>query len=1016
MNDRARVPFALVGVVLLVGSTTFAATLATRSPAQSSPATERALERTTAATTTALRTATRRAARQAARRPVTRPANTTAGGVLAPSTPFRDYLRIRLYLAARQHLQAVDQRVEDVRTTVALPPVRSEADLRRAKDRVYVERWGPEGRSLRVRVENVTATARRDGRVVERVGLSPTFVVETPVLAMHDRVERFRDQLAAGPFAPGLTRRLTARLYGLAWARGYAQYGGLPISNVIANRHVELATNHALLATQRDVFGRADPAGRRGLRAATRRVAYTDVLTAAGASPQRTDAILRAAERIGPGKRSGGDKRVGPDPVGAWGRGAPSPEDELAVGVNRSADRAYVQLLETNLTAVLRSVYSADVRLVARRELIDRDPGERHDPPSGWTLGGTQTRTERRVTGTVRPRSGAADERGDWHRLRAYGRRVVRETTTIKRWHRDGRTRTTRSTRRDTFRVTVALLGRHAPSRFAPRRGIESVHRPGVGPLDGPNLAGIEPVAVEQLVTDRGGPDALALQAVQGELDTTRERVYGSRPDGLRNLVARELVGVRNRVRNVTVQVRRGSVGTLSVNPPAALAEELRGRRGELVDAPATYGHVAAKARAATRAAYVDRVVARLELRAARQRRTRGAVDDVLRDHGGSLAAVDRSLRARRTARTVDPAGEPGETDLGPTGAEQSSVDGAPPYLTLAEISRERAGVAGDGDVRPLAARNLNVFTVPYGEAADAVIGGLFGPQRVHLRTAARTLLAANRANASGNDTLGRRRNALRNEVRVSVGFVRRRVRRVLRRQRVGASERERREIVGAGLADWHTPAGRALALTNGSAVRRVAREAATRDDRFAAPPERTRLAMALRVTVDRALASPKGRPRQPAVNGTATVLKAVARRGLETAFEHLGEEVRSRWAGEALGTLPAGVPVTPSPGQWYATLNVWHVEVMGGYERFTVRGPRGRPGSGGAAVAYTRAGTAVRLDVDDDGRRELLGRNENVSFRTNTTVVVVVPPGGRGVGDTDGNADERSSGWPTET
>jgi hypothetical protein len=54
-----------------------------------------------------------------------------------------------------------------------------------------------------------------------------------------------------------------------------------------------------------------------------------------------------------------------------------------------------------------------------------------------------------------------------------------------------------------------------------------------------------------------------------------------------------------------------------------------------------------------------------------------------------------------------------------------------------------------------------------------------------------------------------------------------------------------------------------------------------------------------------------------------------------------------------------------------------------------------------------------VRLDVDGDGRPERLGRDERVDFRTRTVVAVAVPPYRSGVGDVDGNADERAGTWP---
>ena len=63
-------------------------------------------------------------------------------------------------------------------------------------------------------------------------------------------------------------------------------------------------------------------------------------------------------------------------------------------------------------------------------------------------------------------------------------------------------------------------------------------------------------------------------------------------------------------------------------------------------------------------------------------------------------------------------------------------------------------------------------------------------------------------------------------------------------------------------------------------------------------------------------------------------------------------------------------------------------------------------------SLTYVRDGSPVRIDWNDDGDREHAGRADEVSLSVRTAVVVVVPPGGQGVGDTDGNADERSAGW----
>jgi hypothetical protein len=105
----------------------------------------------------------------------------------------------------------------------------------------------------------------------------------------------------------------------------------------------------------------------------------------------------------------------------------------------------------------------------------------------------------------------------------------------------------------------------------------------------------------------------------------------------------------------------------------------------------------------------------------------------------------------------------------------------------------------------------------------------------------------------------------------------------------------------------------------------------------------------------------------------------------------------------------PAGLPIAPAPGYWYATVNAWTVSVRGAYARFALHTRRGPPGE---TLRYVRDGSTVALDVDGDGETERLGHDERVGFAANTTVVVAVPAPGF-VGDRDGNADERSAGWP---
>jgi hypothetical protein len=1050
-DRRGRVPFALVGVLLLVGSAGLSASLAGGPTPRTDDSVGVAVERTTAATNTALRGAVARAGREAAGAPVTAPANSTAGRALNDSTPFRDALRLRIYLAARDALSGVGVRSDDsqsgvghtgaVQTSVSLPPIRNASALRAAKRRVEIEPAGgpdrAENAGLRVRIRNVTVTATRGGRVAEREQITPELVVATPALALHERTERFESRLNRGPLAPGLGRRLTARLYVAAWARGYAQYGGAPVQNVVANRHVELAANGALLREQRVAFGRSDPRARRALGWATARVGATDLLIAAdnrrGAA--WTDRLLATADKY---------QQENPMPGGVTSENlTEAPRDSrrsFRVGVNRTADRAFADLVSgangTDLSDILRSAYAADARLVAavRERAGESETRPVPESPGGnWTLRSSEVRARTAIESGA-TESGADDSPGgptlgipeSRHLLDAESRRVVQTHALVVEWTReegDGGTSdnvtTAPETRRtvqrwtETFAVRVGVAGDHGvESDLAPSRPVSGIHERG-GALDGPNFRKLRQRATEQLVGGRGGFDAAARRAVAGTLDTRPREVVGRRPDGLREWVYGDLVALRERVRNRSMTVARNrAVG--GEPPTAELARELRSRRAALLDAPERYDGAADRARVAARGAYLDRVVARLESRADREARTRRGVEGALADAGVSLDRARRILRARTTPETPPP--EPLPAD-GPGKALDLSVSGAPPYLTLAALDHEQVAAIPKGEERyPLAARNRNVFAVPYGDAAESVASAVIGDGesgRTDLRTAAMALRAANRTLAEEeNRSLARRRDSLQQSLASSMRDVRGELVAGMALSRFDLTEAERRAAVEAGLARWNTTAGRALAVANGSAAEAVAAAVVRERPELRRSDRRDWVRLRTELAVESVRTEVEGPPRST-VNGTASATRRAAetalKRAVKTGFGDATEVASERWFGEALGAVPAGLPVAPVPGYWYATVNVWSVEVRGEYARFAVSAPQGPPGE---SVAYVREAGTVEFDWDEDGESEVVGRTAPVSFQAGTTVVVVVPPGPPGVGDRDGTRDETSAGW----
>jgi len=986
----ARIPFALIGVVLLVGSATLVGTL--DDPVVSEPAVEGALDRVSAESQSALREAATSAAREAARDPLTVRANTSYGRVLNRSAPFRDSLRIRLYLRARDRPHRISGPTHGVFVRASLPGVGSPSDLRAAKRRVHVSR-ATNRTGLRIRIENVSIVARRGGRAVGRRTVSPTLVVPTPTLAVHDRVERFERLLDAGPLEPGLGRQLTGRLYPIVWARGYAQYGGAPIENVLGNRHVALATNGGVLTLQASVFGHSDPVGRAVARRGVLTTAAQDVLAAT-----RFPAVGyldRAQEKaiLQPGSAAH-LPATAVDPAG------PGPESEITIAVNRTADRAFLDTDDV-LNRTLRRTYSARVGLTQRvRTVGHQTTGSSGPPGSEWSLADVEERTHTTVSDREGgPATGLVP--AGRHHLATDRRTVTHRRTTIRQWQKDGETE--RTVRRIVERtaVTLVLSGNHTLGP-APRRPIATVHDPG-GPLDGPNMADVGATARDRLLGERGGVDRLAKRAAAGANVTDVVVVEADRPDRLHEWVYADLAGLRERVRDISMHTTRGKLATLQANPPAALGRKLEGRQDRLLDVPGTYGSVPERARIAARTVYLNNVSERLARRAENRR------DDV-GDLAGELpnTSTDSITRMQRGYERRDRQREPTDTGL------EMRVDAEPAYLTRSAVGHDTVRAIPPGRTEhPLVTKNWNVASLPYGDVVDAIVGAILGPKQTRLRSGAQVLRLVDASTVALD---GQRLATLRAEVREGVTVGAAGARSALSRLDLGDRE-SRRGLVRSALTRWETPAGRALALTNGSAARAIHGAARRRWSGELSNRSSDLLALWLNRSIHRATVSDPARVPEPAVNSSVNDLRTVIREEVTArvgdAVKNLTRKKVESITGVSLNRIPAGLPLAPVPGFWYATANLWDVQVAGEYARFTVRVPRGTPDDPGGAFRYVRDAGTVRLDVDGDGVGERLGETTRLSFRTRTTVAIAVPPGPQGVGDVDGQAIEESAGWP---
>ena len=995
-DNRARIPFALVGVLLLVGSAGIAPSLATSGPSPVDRSADVAADRVDAEATAALRGAVRDAARAATRNPVTVAAADGPGSELAGSNTFRRYLRLRIFLAARDAVTQIEHRRGDAVASVALGE--SVETTSAALDRISVSPVD-DGTELSATVHGLELRVKRDGRLLDTRRVNRTLTVGVPVLALHDRTVAFQERLNAGPVeSPGLARRTTVGLTAVAQARGLGQYAGLPISNVVANRHVALSTNAGLLDAQRAAFGRADPDAAAGVRAATLRTGVADLL-----SPHADGRVVSAATGQLPDPNA-------PEQADGNGVGNALPATRtVSVGVNGTADAAFLSLLRGDskgrgLDTIRRDGYGATVSVSADRRTVRSEHRPRPSSPGeNWTLAYATVSTETSVTGGGSHRPDERVGRGD-RLLYRTTRRVVERHTVERIWINPAvGSRTTTASWHDVSRVRITTVARLDGSP-APSRAVRPVFESG-GALGGPNLREAN-AAGRELVSELGGADGIARSMVTGGPTSASTTVTGERPEDLDAWIYDDLVTLREQVRNISVKVTASDAATGQDNGAARLAAAVRDRRSELVGAPRAYDGIADRTRVAARTAYLDRVLSRLDARAGRTGEQNDGIGRALNAAGiaperaNQLADLTPEPPAVRTAAGSE-SGVRGDTVLVP--------DGDPAYLAPSPVSGTLVdGVADEEQYVGLAVRNLNVFSVPYGDAADTVTRTLLGdPARVSLHTAGSALVAADRALATHPDpTLRSRRDALKPKVERSMTAVRQTATRTLARE-TSLGPDARRAVVDRAVARWSGPGHRALAATNGSLARAAASAAVDRLHDRGSPTavSADRIQVALRVELRRVATSERVRVSEAAVDGAVS-----ARRKMidETAKAVVGNATETAIEGGTKGKvtgIPAGLPISPTFSPWVATINVWVVESRGAYGRFAVRTDSG-------ATTYVRDGTTVSLDVDDDGIAEPVGRNERIEFSIRTVAVIAVPAGGLGVGDTDGNTDERSVAW----
>lgn len=393
-DRRARIPFALIGLALLLLSSTFVVQLGTREDPEPPRETDRAIERTESATETALTDAVTAATEEAASEPMTDPAATPYGEVLAKGDPFDQYLKALVYLEAQERLDTAGQEVGTVQTDVSLPRIGNAREFENALDRVAIrpgtETDGIESGVVEAEISGIQTVTKRDGDTVDRQTETVTVAVASPLYQLHQRTNTFQERLDAGITEPGFAQRFNARIYALGWARGYAQYSGLPVTEVIANRHVVPSANDAVYRTQKDVFGAADPnlnnAIRRGWLCMAMHDAEGLYNNYAGKASDVSTELCDASKWLF-GTQATGDVPDAPGVMDLLGE-APGMDAKHTIGVNETSLLPIRDLATSSgsesISRAIGRIYEVSVGTELETE-VESEATFRHDPPSRVT-------------------------------------------------------------------------------------------------------------------------------------------------------------------------------------------------------------------------------------------------------------------------------------------------------------------------------------------------------------------------------------------------------------------------------------------------------------------------------------------------------------------------------------------------------------------------------------------------------------------------------------------------------
>lgn len=334
------------------------------------------------------------------------------------------------------------------------------------------------------------------------------------------------------------------------------------------------------------------------------------------------------------------------------------------------------------------------------------------------------------------------------------------------------------------------------------------------------------------------------------------------------------------------------------------------------------------------------------------------------------------------------------------------AVDQRPNYLGVEEYTDPETGYT----VRPLKVRNVCVFALPTdvidtAQATSAVLDGIDAISGTAYRLANDTITAE--TSQIVNNVSSQAKQAIKDQINDAL---------VHDQDLQGHVTRDDVESSVDAAFDNRTPEQAVRDMKNGTLQKEVAedlaqkakshaeRELAKRSDQYV-----DTYGDYIASKAEEAVLGAEEKAISYVINELSDSVKGAFKDFMAEAAGKAGDAAISA----ALKRIPMGLPLLP-PWGWWATMNVWYIEVKGEIPYLAVydtdNEPIPDPLLGQRATVYVRRHMLDIREGDD-----ILGNNVPVRFHQQTCTFIIVPPGPQGIGDKLGGWEEKSPGFDEE-